>query len=329
VKSFPTNLLFSTLVLAAALTANIARADDQFFIYDGSESRAQTNPVQKTYSYGFEYIHGLNDYLSYGFGYGNEGHFDQGIEHHRDYDGADLWAHTDVLNHQLRLALGFGPVFYYDTTGGTYGHSTEDLHGFGTRTSLSATLNTFSPLLLQIRTDFVNGGSFNERSVMLGIGYQLDAKESTHSSDAGGGYGDTRNEVTFYGGSSVINLSGEGHAKTFGLEYRRDLSDYFQWTAGLLDEGKSSLADRKGLTSELWLVQSLFDNRMSIGAAAGLYLAHDSLRPDDSTFVTLMGSVTAAYQVIPNVTVRLTWDRVITNYSRDSDLFKLGVGYRF
>jgi hypothetical protein len=331
-KAFSNRIFFSTLAITAAMAANCARAGDQFWIFDGPEARTQTSPVQTTSQYGFEFMKDLSDHFAVSIGYGNEGHFNQGPEeHHRDYDGANLWAKTNVFNNQLTLAAGVGPILYYDTTGGPYGHSTEDLHGFGASYSLTATLNTFSPLLLQVRTNFIDAGSFNTKSLMLGIGYNFDGKESTPSFAPGDQYGETRNEVTFFAGKSVINLSGDGHANDFGVEYRRDLGDHLQWTAGFLDEGKSTLADRRGLTSELWLTQSMFNNRLSIGAAGGLYLAHDSVRPDDNTFVTPMGSVTVAYQLTSHITARLTWDRIITlgNYNRDADVGKFGIGYRF
>jgi hypothetical protein len=39
-----------------------------------------------------------------------------------------------------------------------------------------------------------------------------------------------------------------------------------EWTAGALYEGRSTLIDRYGLTTQIWLAKPCFDNRLALGA---------------------------------------------------------------
>jgi len=39
--------------------------------------------------------------------------------------------------------------------------------------------------------------------------------------------------------------------------------------------------------------------------------------------------MTASYRFMPRWTVRLSWNRVVTNYNSDSDIVLVGIGYLF
>lgn len=322
------------LTLAATMAVTQARAGDQLLFFDGIEARDHTSPVQTTYTFGAEFVHDFSEHFSWSIDNFNQGHFNEGEEHHRDFDGGNIWYNTDLLDRRLTLSAGLGALFYYDTTGGTYLNANEDVHGLGTSYTLAATLNTFSPFIVQLRANYIDAGSFNTKSLMLGVGYQLGGRAGYGTSGSGSDSGDNKydqyqNEITIYGGKAIVNEPGNGHSDAFGVEYRRDLGHYLQWTVGYLNEGKSALADRQGLEGEAWLAKSFFDNRFSLGAGVGLYLAHDSMAAGNSTFVAPVRSFTLAYEVTPRFTVRATWDRPITNYNKDSDVAKFGFGYRF
>jgi hypothetical protein len=103
-----------------------------------------------------------------------------------------------------------------------------------------------------------------------------------------------------------------------------------EWTAGVLYEGKSNLIDRYGLTTQLWLAKAFFDDRFALGAGFGFYAAEDRLREDRSgAFLSEIISITASYRLGPRWLIRGTWDRIVADYDRDTDVFLGGIGYRF
>ncbi|MGZ6250083.1 MAG: hypothetical protein ACXWMC_10755, partial [Syntrophales bacterium] len=69
---------------------------------------------------------------------------------------------------------------------------------------------------------------------------------------------------------------------------------------------------------------------LALGAGFGFYLAEDSLREQrNGGFFCEVVSITASYRLSPHWDIRSTWDRIITDYDRDSDIFLAGIGYRF
>ncbi|MBK5276706.1 MAG: hypothetical protein JJE30_16880 [Desulfuromonadales bacterium] len=284
---------------------------------------------ERTYAWQIQYMEGLGDNFAYSLSYLNQGHF---VSHHRDGNAANLWVRTNLLDRQLSLGAGVGGVFYYDTKQPVSGGPATDVHGWGTMVNVAATWYTKSRLFYQLQGYWVRGGnSFDTLTTLAGIGYQLDAPPSkgpdvrgTHQSER-----TTDNELTVFGGATVVNIPGDGHSSAIALEYRRGLWRYLEWTAGALYEGKSSLIDRYGLTTELWLAKSFLDERLSLGVGAGPYFAIDQRRTDHKERVPIIFSTTGSYRMGENWLVRATWDRIITTYDRDTDIFLGGIGYRF
>ncbi|HYA91790.1 MAG TPA: hypothetical protein VEK32_09875 [Thermodesulfobacteriota bacterium] len=65
-----------------------------------------------------------------------------------------------------------------------------------------------------------------------------------------------------------------------------------------------------------------------VGIGGGIYEAYDSYR---NTSLTTNGivSLTGSYRIYNNWATRITWDRVLTSYNRDSDVVLVGLGYEF
>lgn len=259
----------------------------------------------------------------------NQRHF---IAHHRDGTAANLWIRTNQIHKQLSLGVGAGPIFYYDTVRPASGAAT-DVHGWGTMVNLLASWYTENRWIYQLQGSWVRGGnSFDTLSVLAGIGYQLDAPPSPGPDLKAPRQTEetTDNELTFLGGQTVVNIPGNGSSTAGSIEYRRGLWRYVEWTAGALYEGRSNLIDRYGLTTQIWLAKSFFDDRLALGAGFGLYLAQDRLREQrSSAFFSEIVSITASYRLSSRLLIRGTWDRVITDYDRDTDVFLGGIGYRF
>lgn len=292
-------------------------------------------PVERTYAWQVQYMEGLGEHFAYSLSYLNQGHF---IAHHRDANTASLWLRTNLLDKRLSLAVGAGGMFYYDTIDPADGSPQRDFHGWGTIASVAATWYTESRWFGQLQGNWVRGGqSFDTLTALAGIGYQLDAPPSPGPDLKGPHQSDytTENELTLMGGETVVNIRGPGRSAAVALEYRRGLWRYLDWTARALYEGRSELIDRYGLTSQLWLTKAFLDDNIALGVGFGGYLAIDQRRGGQAQrlntnfFVAEVASMTASLRLSEHWHVRGTWDRVITSYDRDTDIFLGGLGYRF
>jgi len=289
---------------------------------------ATDKPVEKTFAWQMQYMEGLGDHLAYSLSYLNQGHF---IAHHRDGNAANLWVRTNLLDRQLSLGAGVGGVFYYDTKISANAPP-RDLHGWGTMTQVAATWYTKSRVFFQVQGYWIKGDkSFDSLSALAGIGYQLDAPpaegpdvKGTHQAER-----TTDNELTVFGGETVVNIPGNGKSAAYALEYRRGLWRYLEWTAGALYEGRSSLIDRYGATTELWLAKAFLHDRLALGIGGGPYFAIDRRVDSKHVRIPIIFSTTGSYRISQDWLIRATWDRIITRYDRDTDIFLGGIGYRF
>ena len=293
------------------------------------------NPVEKTFAWQVQYMEGLGDHFAYSLSYVNQGHF---ISHHRDGHAANLWVRTNLFDRQLSLGAGVGGIFYYDTIHPADGSPAQDFHGWGTMANVAATWYTKSRWFLQLQGYWVRGGqSFDTLSALAGIGYQLDAPPSkgpdmkgTHLTER-----TTDNELTVFGGETIVNIPGQGHSRAVALEYRRGLWRFLELTAGARYEGRSALIDRYGLTTQLWLAKPFLHDRIALGVGFGPYFAVDQRRGgheqgrNSNAFIAEIASISGSYRLSEHWHIRAMFDRVITSYNRDSDIFMGGIGYRF
>ena len=318
VRSF--SIIAAFMVLLGVLAVN-ARAQEVSAL-GGARQNSKTHA--DTYMWQLEYMQGLGDHLAWSFSYLNEGHVPN---HHRDGQVSQIWARTDVLQQRLSLAAGIGVYRYFDTTSAA-NESYADNHGWGVVSSLAATWRIQGPWLLQLRGSWVHTEyGVDNVSALVGIGYQLDAppafKEQSLPEKL------TNNEITLFLGQTTANSFNSDKSIAAGIEYRRRLAPFLEWTVTSLYEGNDSIQDRFGLMTELWAVRAFFDERLSLGIGAGPYFVVDRHHPgDDETVVGVFG-MTASYRFMPRWTVRLSWNRVVTNYNSDSDILLVGIGYLF
>ncbi len=278
--------------------------------------------------WGLEYRQGLAEHLAVGLTYINEGHVSG---HHRDGYEPQVWYRTNVIERKLSLAAGIGPYLYFDTVSTDHGAS-RDEHGWGTVVSVAATWYTESRFLYELRGNWIGAvNGFNSVSVTAGIGYQLDAPpaEGPLQKAPRETVSATGNELTLFAGQSVLNRPGSRTPVAEGLEYRRGIAPHIDATIGLLNEGPRG-GDRRGVAGQAWVVRTYFDERLSFGLGFGPYLAHDGDRGRDGStgFDGLIG-LTAGYSFGDHWVGRFVWDRVLTTYDHDADIFLAGLGYRF
>ena len=315
------------LVLFLLLTASPSWGQE-FYAYGGWVENTDTHHDQDD-AWGLAYMQGVGEHAMMSFTYLNEGHVSG---HHRDGYTPQFWGRTSIIDRRLSFAAGIGPYFFFDTVSGRQNDS-YDTHGWGGIFSLAATWYTESRWLFQVRGNWIGAvNSFNSFSVTGGIGYQLDAPSSPGPRTAAPCQTEstTNNEITLFAGESTLNRLESRHTAAEALEYRRGLTNHIDWTIGFLNEGSSIPLERYGVTSQLWLVRAFFDDCLALGVGLGPYLAYDEYRGrQGSTSVNALIGLTASYRVSSQWAVRLTWDRVATNYDQDTDILLGGLTYRF
>jgi len=302
----------------------------ELFLYGGLNSHASLK--NRSYFWGVEYFQGLGPHAAFSLAWQNEGHL---THHHRDGHAAQIWLRTARLGGKLALAAGIGPYMYFDTMPAS-GDRSQDDHGIAAMLSVSATWYTDSRFLVQLRSNWIEAPSgIDTCSFVLGLGYQLDAPPSPGPRPYAPrqGFRSSKNEITAYYGRTVVNDYGTGSDRAIGIEYRRALGTYVDWTVGWLKEGEDSRIFRDGPLTQLWLVRSFFDERLTLGAGAGLHLDFGNNEPypdqEKKSAFSRIVSVTASYRIAPNWAIRAVWHRMITNYDRDTDIIMGGVSRLF
>ena len=287
-----------------------------------------------SYSWQIEYLHGLGEHGAATLSYLNEGHVP---DHHRDGIALQFWRRANLYDRRLSLAVGAGPYFYFDTTGTMADGTFRDRHDWKGMASMSATWYLENRLVLEFRTNWVVlGGNYDSLSALAGIGYQLDSPPSPGPLDNAPKRSNktTGNELTLFLGQTIVNSFDSESSIATSIEYRHGLFRHLDWTVAWLYEGNNRLRRRNGLTTEFWGVREFLDDRLAIGFGAGAYCALDHYGDLLQGVVknrTLSGivSLTGSYRINPDWDLRVTWNRVVTNYSSDTDVILGGVGYRF
>jgi hypothetical protein len=168
-------------------------------------------------------LHDLNEHWAVSFSWLNEGHFEH---HRRDGHTLQLWARTKPLGERVVLAAGIGPYQYYDTKLAREGASYVDSHGWAVIASLSATWRLDNRWLFSVNSNIIETSrSIDSFSVLAGIGYQLEAPRSPDQASASspGTESNVKNEVTVFGGMTIVNSLDSENTTSWMLEYRRSL----------------------------------------------------------------------------------------------------------
>lgn len=303
---------------------------EEFFGFGGGVRTLDADTNDTSYSWQLEYQKELYAHLAISLSYLNEGHVPN---HHRDGAGMQLWARTDVLGRRLSIAAGIGPYYYYDTTKSSLTDASYmNDHGFGGIFCLSATWRNQSPWLYQVRTNWVKAfGGMDTMSALVGIGYQLDNLNSAPANVPPGDSGiRANNEITLFAGRTITNSFKSEHSAAMSMEYRRRLMRYMDWTVAWLYEGDTRLIRRHGLVSQFWLVKDFLDDAVTLGAGTGAYFAVDQRAvKDGDDIISGVATLTGSYRFTPHWSLRTSWNRIITNYDRDTDVIMAGIGYRF
>jgi hypothetical protein len=310
-------------------TNSSAFAQEFSALAGGSRSNG---PSESSYAWTFSYLQSLDAHDALSYSWLNEGHFPG---HHRDGFALEYWRRAWFFDRKLALGAGIGGYFYFDTTAADAPRRYSDVHGIALIYSVSATYYPNPHWFYQLSVNRTySRNSINTTTALAGIGYRLDALPTTHTSfdgtRPGPGSGD---ELTvFYGRTEVNSLRSPG-SWARGVEYRHGFGPYVDATVSWLDEGKTVLTRRNGAAVQAWLGRSFFGNTLRLAVGAGPYVAVDTYRASGTTQtddkVSLLVTMSASYQMTRHWLVRASWNRVLTGYDKDSDIYLAGVGYRF
>jgi hypothetical protein len=289
-------------------------------------------PGESSYAWGFTYLQALDEHDALSYSWLNEGHVQ---DNHRDGFALQYWRRGMFFDRRLSLAAGVGAYNYFDTIASVDGKRYIDSHGWGPIFSLSATWFTDERLFYQLRlNEILVSRSYSTFSAMFGIGYELDAPKRRGS--LAGGTSDSvssGNEITAMAGRTEVNSLRSPGAFAYGFEYRHGFGRYIDGTISWINEGHTELNTRSGAAMQLWLRRSFFDNQLTLGVGAGPYYALDTHRVKDGTDtggkVSVLLTMSAAYNFTGHWYVRASWNRVMTSYDKDSDIYLGGIGYRF
>ena len=201
--------------------------------------------------------------------------------------------------------------------------------GFGALTSLSATWYTENRWLFQLRGNWVGTvDSIDTLSAIFGIGYQLDPSPLPRQLQEAAPQRDktTNNEITvFIGETHVFN---GGHSTAASIEYRRGLWSYVDWTAAWLYEGDNKSSQKNGLATQIWAARAFLDDSLALSIGAGPYIAVDRLHGHQVHAFGIL-TMSASYRFSPRWGTRVSWNRIISDYHRDSDVWLAGISYIF
>lgn len=294
---------------------------------------------ESSFSWQLDYRQDLHRYFAASVSYLNEGHV---TGHHRDGTAWQGWIRLPLFKDRLTLSVGAGPYYFYDTqfdpAGGTANvHDTAVLYSLNATTFLydrwflSLRMNRVEPHKIQLHTD----------TTAVGLGFWFGKEKRPFAHALGDALPDkdyvSENELTLYAGQSVVNTFVSEADLCYAVDYRRGLVPHVDWTGSFIYEGDPKIARRSGVALQLWAVNSFSKTNISVGFGVGPYFYIDKKHPQTFTVrnfrspaaIAPLVSLTLAVNVTENWMARFTFHRVTSNYNRDSDVFLLGVGYRW
>ena len=287
-----------------------------------------------SFSYQVDYRQDLFRNLAASATYLNEGHLPG---HHRDGEALQAWGRVPFRDGRFSLALGAGAYYYFDTQPRPGGGSA-DVHSTAPILSLSATGQLSDRWFCRgVVNHIAPAHEMRTVTAAVGLGFWFGRNELPTPGQLGDAPSikdlELAQDFTVLAGQSVVNTFFSPAGRAYALEYRRGLARHLDWTASLIYEGNPLIVRRSGLASQGWAVNDFFHDRVAFGIGFGPYLYVDRKHPQAGSGtparVAGLGSLTLSARLTEAWTARLLFDRVMSNYDRDADVFLLGLGYRW
>ena len=267
--------------------------------------------------------------------YINEGHVPG---HHRDGTAWELWGRLPSAQNRFSISLGAGVYYFYDTQA-LPGGDTANIHGTAPIYSLSGTGYLSDRWFYRVMLNRISPANQNKvNTLTAGMGFWFGQGEKPTPGKLGDapnqqGYM-TENELTVFAGQSVVNTFLSQKARAYAGEYRRGIFPHIDWTASAIYEGDPEIIRRSGVATQLWFVNTFFNDRLTIGGGLGPYVFLDHKHPASAgkknpAAIAPLASLTCSVRLSEHWIIRAVFDRVTSSYNRDSDIFLVGLGYRW
>ncbi len=326
-------LLAVALLASIGVLAHRPAPAQELTVYAGGRTSSDTR--ERSYAWKLEYLQGLGEHFHFTWSWLNEGHV---LGHHRDGHTLQFWARANVLERRLSLALGGGGYRFYDTQEAPTTQGYADVHGSGAILSGTAAWYFRDRLVVRGEINRIwapTTTSIDTWTLLVGVGYQLQAPSEPGPRPVPERQREwtTPNEITAFVGRTVVNSFGSESGIASQIAYRRGISRYFVWSVSLINEGDPDVIRRNGIATQMWAARVFLHERFEIGLGVGGYYSLDKKYepPPGASAKTLSALVTPTFgwRFAPRWILRFDWDRTVTGYDRDTDIFGLGVGYRF
>lgn len=326
-------MLRSLALVALALTCFSSLQAQELSLLGGGMSTRDVH--YSTYSWQLDYRQDFTRYLAGSFAYINEGHV---VGHHRDGTAFEGWLRLPLLKGQVALSAGAGSYFYCDTQPLGNGDAA-DVHGTAFITSLSANVTLSHRWFLKGTYNRIDPHSdIKTNTTVVGLGFWFGRERKPTAGKLGDAPEQysyvTPNEITVFGGQSIVNSLFSEHALAYAAEYRRGLMPHIDWTVSAIYEGDPKVTRRDGVATQIWAVNTFSHEKVCVGAGVGPYVYIDRRHPSPHTLsnpaaATPLVSLSVATKLDDHWLARIIFNRVTTNYNRDSDIILVGLGYRW
>ncbi|MDR0292222.1 MAG: porin family protein [Elusimicrobium sp.] len=281
----------------------------------------------RAYAWNINYFDTISGNYLWSFSWYNEGHI---TDHHRDGVLLQAWYRIPVVSDKFYAGLGAGPFYFFDTTG--LGVNYQDRHGFALGLGLDLWYYLTPRWALKGNFTYIiaDNANINTQSALAGVSYKF--KDLHEQSAPYINYANV-NEINFYLGKTILNSFHRKTNTAAMAEYRRNVWKYLDLSAAFLYEGDSARLGRNGLIIQAWPVKRFDGGRLSLGAGLGAYITLSAHDTDDSAGASDLAAVitmSGAYRLsaVP-LSLRFSWNRVITSYNKDTDVIMGGIGYYF
>lgn len=288
---------------------------------------------EASYAWQAAFLYNFLPYFAGSFSWINEGHPG---EHKRDGFAVQGWGRVPLVVNRLSIGVGAGIYQFFDTKLLPGGSHVND-HGLAPVYSLAATYYMDSPWFAQLAINHIHPESdLNSNTYMIGVGYRLwrEAEPAHRSAEAHRPVKTTGYEVMPLLGQVVVNRPDNDIGIGSGIEFRMGIDDHIDWTVSWLNEDVPGTFHRSGIGTQVWLVDTFLARPITLGFGAGVYSFVDREPTPDSggrSRLDIAGllTLTTSCRFSERWFSRVNWNRVMSNDSRDTDMFLLGIGYRW
>jgi hypothetical protein len=296
---------------------------------------SKSNFGQTSFTWQVDYRQDFCRNFAASIAYINEGHVSR---HHRDGTAWEAWGRLPLFQDRVSLSLGLGAYYFYDTQP-LPGGDTANVHGTAPIYSLSATGYLSNRWFYRLMLNRISPAKeLNVNTLTVGAGFWFGQDRKPTSGKLGDAPTEhayvTENELTVFGGQSVVNTFFSQTARAYAAEYRRGVFPHVDWTASAIYEGDPEIIRRSGVATQLWFVNTFFNDRITVGGGLGPYIYLDHKHPANAdqknpAAIAPLASLTFSVRLSEHWIMRMVFDRVTSSYNRDADIFLLGLGYRW